>query len=306
MTKQPAISVIIPIFNAAPFLKRCLDSLGQQTLTDIEIICVNDGSTDESLEILNEQAVADPRIVIVNQSNAGQSAARNAGIACASGQYFGFVDADDYLDSDFYEKLYRAAVSSGADIVQASTRRIGSRKTKVQKRRARNIRRFDKAVKNLNHGAVWDKIFRSETIKANRLSFLDGRIYEDNLFAVQALWFGKGMKIVNTTCYNYIYTPGSTTTSPQKEQKRREDSLTIAAMIIDFAAEQKMLPAEIKQLRKFIIANFINPRLLNDDKYFQTLAQALNDGSILTRRRFLYNCKSRIKNIRHKIKAFFK
>lgn len=306
LTKQPAVSVIIPIYNAAPYLERCLDSLARQTLTDIEIICVNDGSTDETPDILDMCAAADPRIIVINRPNAGQSAARNAGIARASGQYLGFADADDYLDSDFYEKLYQAAVSSDAAVVQASTRRIGSRRTKVLKRRRRHIRSFADAVKNLNHGAVWDKIFRAEIIKNNNVTFLDGRIYEDNLFAVQALWFARSMKVINNTCYNYIFTPASTTTSPQKEQKRRDDSLIVAAKIIDFAAEQNMRQTEIRQLRRFILDNFINSGWLNDEKYFAALQQTLHDCRLVSRRRFSHNCKIRFKNIRHKIKDIFK
>ena len=143
-------------------------------------------------------------------------------------------------------------------------------------------------------------------IKNNNVTFLDGRIYEDNLFAVQALWFARDMKIINNTCYNYIFTPASTTTSPQKEQKRRDDSLIVAAKIIDFAAEQNMRQTEIRQLRRFILDNFINSGWLNDEKYFAALQQTLHDCRLVSRRRFSHNCKIRFKNIRHKIKDIFK
>lgn len=305
VTKQPAISVIIPVFNAAAYLNRCLDSLTGQTLSDIEIICINDGSTDNSPDILNAYTAKDPRIKIINQPNSGQSAARNTGITKATGQYIGFVDADDYADSDFYEKLYQAALNSKADIVQTSTRRIGYNRTKIKKRFSRNINDFASAIKNLNHGGVWDKIFRTDMIKNNHITFLDGRIYEDNLFAIQALWFGKGMKIINTTCYNYIFNPHSTTTSPEKEQKRRQDSLAIASMIIDFAIQQKMSESEIKELQIFILNNFINVQFLNEPEYFLALQKALHSGSIVSRHQKRQKLKKAIKQIRHKIKAIF-
>ena len=102
MTK---ISVIIPVYNSEKFLKKCLDSIINQTLNDIEIICIDDGSTDKSLRILNNFADKDNRITIINQKNSGPSAARNKGIENAKGEYIGFVDSDDWIDLDFYEKL---------------------------------------------------------------------------------------------------------------------------------------------------------------------------------------------------------
>ena len=110
------ISVVVPVYNVEAYLERCLDSLINQTLSDIEIICVNDGSTDSSPEKLEEFAKKDSRIKIINQENGGLSAARNTGIEAATGEYIGFVDSDDYVDLDFYEKLYNAATSHNADI----------------------------------------------------------------------------------------------------------------------------------------------------------------------------------------------
>ena len=102
-----------------------MDSLINQTLEDIEIICVNDGSTDNSAEILNEYAQKDCRIKIINQDNAGLSAARNTGINAANGEYIGYVDSDDWIDLNFYEKLYNAAKDTDADIVVAGIKRVG-------------------------------------------------------------------------------------------------------------------------------------------------------------------------------------
>ena len=111
------ISIIIPVYNVKKFLNKCLKSIVNQTFTDLEIICINDGSTDKSLSILNSFAQKDNRIIVINQSNQGQSCARNAGLAIATGEYTGFVDSDDWIDLDFYEKLYTAAEKYNADIV---------------------------------------------------------------------------------------------------------------------------------------------------------------------------------------------
>ena len=112
----PLISVIIPVYNAEKYLRECLDSVCGQTLQDIEIICVNDGSVDKSGEILAEYAAKDDRVRIISQPNNGPAAARSTGIGNASGQWLGFVDSDDLIVPDFYEHLLRNAVTYQADI----------------------------------------------------------------------------------------------------------------------------------------------------------------------------------------------
>ena len=100
------LSIIIPVYNSEKYLEECLNSVLNQTLKDIEIICVNDGSTDNSLKILENIAAQDLRVRIINQENKGQGNARNAGLEAANGDYVGFVDSDDFISPDFYEKLY--------------------------------------------------------------------------------------------------------------------------------------------------------------------------------------------------------
>lgn len=114
---KPIVSILVPVYNVSKYLRQCLDSLVNQTLSDIEIICVNDGSTDESSKILQEYAAVDSRIVVVNKANGGLPSARNAGLDVARGKYVGFVDGDDYVDSDMYRKMYNAAIANNADIV---------------------------------------------------------------------------------------------------------------------------------------------------------------------------------------------
>lgn len=119
------ISVIVPVFNAEKYLKMCLNSLVSQTLKNIEIICIDDGSTDNSLAILDKFKSKDDRIKIIKQKNYGVSMARNNGISEAQGEYIGFVDADDWVDKDFFEKLYNAAQKYNADIATAGYYRRG-------------------------------------------------------------------------------------------------------------------------------------------------------------------------------------
>lgn len=116
LSPTPKVSVIIPVFNAVPYLRQCLDSVCNQTLRDIEIICVDDGSTDASPNILNEYQRKDNRIIILTQENAGAGASRNRGLAIAKGEYLSFLDSDDFFELSFLEKIYLRCKYENADI----------------------------------------------------------------------------------------------------------------------------------------------------------------------------------------------
>ena len=118
------VSVIVPIYNTEKYIGKCLNSLVNQTLRDIEIICVNDGSTDNSMITVRKFANNDFRIKIIEQENKKQGAARNAGMRIATGEYISFVDSDDWVDLDFYEKLYNAAKNHNFDIALGTNVRV--------------------------------------------------------------------------------------------------------------------------------------------------------------------------------------
>lgn len=113
---MPKLSVIVPIYNAQETLRKCVDSILAQTYTDLEVVLVDDGSTDNSLAICNEYAERDSRVVVYHKENAGLVAARKSGLQQASGEYIGFVDSDDFVDADMYEVLMSAAQRDGSDI----------------------------------------------------------------------------------------------------------------------------------------------------------------------------------------------
>lgn len=126
----PKVSIIVPAYNVEKYLEKCISSLVKQTLQEIEIIIVNDGSTDRTKQIAEELAKHDKRIKFISQANKLQGAARNAGTNISTGEYLGFVDADDWVDLDYYEKLYLAAKKYNSDIALANYIRIGNGKTK--------------------------------------------------------------------------------------------------------------------------------------------------------------------------------
>lgn len=117
---NPLVSIIVPVYNTAQYLKRCINSIMNQTYKNLEIICVNDGSTDGSELILDEFAAKDSRIRIIHKQNNGESSARNFGLKIMTGQFIGFVDCDDWIEADMYERLVSAAVEKDVDIVASS------------------------------------------------------------------------------------------------------------------------------------------------------------------------------------------
>lgn len=117
MEAQPLITVIVPVYNVEKYLRRCLDSIIRQTYQNLEILCIDDGSIDNSGEICEQYAARDARIKVIHQENQGLSTARNRGLDTATGEYIAFVDSDDYIAADVLEQLYQSAVSSDATCV---------------------------------------------------------------------------------------------------------------------------------------------------------------------------------------------
>ena len=131
--KHPRVSVVVPIYNVEPYLKKCVESLLSQTLEDIEILLVDDGSPDRCGEIADEYAAREPQVKAFHQKNAGLGPARNTGIEHATGEYVGFVDSDDWVDSQMFERLYSAAAKCDADIVVGGHRDVVEGHVRVAK-----------------------------------------------------------------------------------------------------------------------------------------------------------------------------
>lgn len=205
MISEPKISIIVPVYNVEQYLSKCLDSLIQQTYTNIEIICINDESPDNSLGILEQYAQKDKRIKIINQKNTGLSGARNKGIEAATGDYITFVDSDDWIDLDTCEVALKSALEYDADVVLWSYIREFSNYSRIKKIFNNDIiifsymevkqklhRRFcGLSNEELNHpdtsdaiATAWAKLYKSKLIKKNEIQFIDTKLIgtEDALF----------------------------------------------------------------------------------------------------------------------------
>lgn len=203
---MPKVSVIIPVYNTEKYLVKCLESVCQQTLKDIEIICVNDCSPDNSLQILQEYAEKDSRIKIIDfNENKGVSAARNAGIQEARGEFLGFVDSDDFIDLNFYEKLYQKAAESGADVVKGNIYDCDenglhpeltifyNRNKKIRKNKAYFCYGFTSAI------------YKREFITIHNIQFpVDVTHFEDPYFSIWVSIYLKKIDFVDSAKYYYI------------------------------------------------------------------------------------------------------
>ena len=193
------ISVILPVYNVDKYLRDCLDSLSRQNMSSVEFICVNDGSTDSSLTILNEYAEKDSRFVVVSQANAGQGVARHKGLELSKGKYIVFVDPDDWIEDDALEKIYNKFVETNADVVQYDFQYYyeysGAYKScdfvkKLKKNHGVNLKKrgyyncYD-AKKSCLYGfgfQVWNKAYSKDFLVENNIKFAKGTISEDQLF----------------------------------------------------------------------------------------------------------------------------
>lgn len=207
---MPKISIIIPVYNAEEYLEECLLSIGQQTFGDFEILAINDGSTDNSLEILNQYQEKEPRLKIFSQENKGVSAARNLGLENATGEYIGFVDADDWLHSQTLGTYIIALSEENSDIVisQFLLKKDNSIEQKcnvqIYDRQDVEVKIFPKFIESDVYNSVCNKLYKSDLIKKANAQFPVGvSIAEDAQFNHQV--FSKALKVTEINFKSYFY-----------------------------------------------------------------------------------------------------
>ncbi len=207
------ISIIIPIYNVEPYLRRCVDSLLQQTCEDFELILVDDGSPDNCGAICDLYAAQDSRVRVIHKPNGGLSDARNAGLEIARGEYIAFVDSDDWVAPNYLERLLCALVETGADICECDVLRTsGEEEIPPTEQRKPAVFRTADAMEQLIHdGAfhqhVWNKLYRRDVIAD--ILFPKGKTNEDEFWTYQV--FGNAKKVVKIqdVLYFYFQRPGS-------------------------------------------------------------------------------------------------
>lgn len=233
MTHSPFISIIIPVYNAAPYLRKCLDSIIVQTYTDLEVLLIDDGSTDESGIICDEYAEKDPRFQVLHKENEGVSKARNTALERVCGEWFTFVDADDYLLEDALQ-TYHNHISEDIDMVTAYYKKIdthGNILKQPERKFAKKIT-FEEALldqyeplaeSGLFNGYIWDKLFRTSVIKEHKLRFNEQiHVKEDGLFIVEFICKSRRDVFLTTeVVYGYVQNETSVMNGLQKRYNPR-------------------------------------------------------------------------------------
>lgn len=220
------VSIILPVYNVEKYLNECLDSIVNQTFKDMEIICINDGSTDKSLEILNSYASRDERIKIISQENAGLGAARNVGMGAAEGDYIFFIDSDDFIYADAIEEMYENAVVNDSDLVlfrrtrEFDIDRLNNREgynfDNVFKISGEEYKKFTFNYKDIkqyvlnSYLSVWMKFYKREFLNSHDdFYFPEGIAYEDCLFHVKVFLRAGRMSHIPKVYYHYRKNPDS-------------------------------------------------------------------------------------------------
>lgn len=211
----PKVSIVVPVYNVEKYLKKCMESLSGQTLTDIEVICVNDGSTDNSLKIILEYVKADSRFKVIDKENTGYGDSVNRGIEQALGEYIGIVESDDFAEPDMFEKLYARASAFQCDIVKGNYRFYWKHRTPHSA--VNEILRecpYNQVLNPLEHleifdvpASVWSAIYKRDFLRKKKIVFLPtpGASYQDLSFTFKAFAFAERVYFIEDEIMNYRY-----------------------------------------------------------------------------------------------------
>lgn len=264
------VSIIVPIYKVEKYLKKCLDSLINQTYKEIEILLINDGSPDNSADICEEYALEDSRIQVFHKENGGLSDARNFGIELAKGEYTLFVDSDDFIELDAIEKLYIHAKEKELDIVCGDVNRLtlneedlkyevtkifgGTAPFKVfagEDYLAECIKLKKYSV------AVWTRMYKTSLIKENKIYFKVGLLHEDENWTPRILLAAKKVGYYNVPIYNYFIRDGSITQVKNK-QKHIADVLATCNELEELYENHEMEKINRKILIDYLARLYIN------------------------------------------------
>jgi glycosyltransferase involved in cell wall biosynthesis len=277
MTK---ISVIVPVYNVEKYLSKCLDTLVNQTLKDIEIIVVNDGSPDNSEKIVKDFMKKYKNISYYKKVNGGLSDARNYGLKKAHGEYIAFVDSDDYVSLDMYEKMYHKAKEGNFDMVVCDLNYVYEGSDKIM-RAYSNIEKDTTDIKKtmLNiYPAAWNKIFKKELF-ASGIEFKKGVWFEDVEFIYRLLPDINSIGVIHEPFNQYLQRPNSITSSIDKRIYHYIDNWN---GILDYYKEKKIYDKYYKELEysyvRYLYATFIRQASKYDKKdYLEAVSKAITN-----------------------------
>ena len=232
---NPKVSVVVPIYGVEKYLRQCVDSILAQTLKEIEVILVDDGSPDGCPAIVDEYAAKDSRVIAVHQENGGYGRAVNHGIDLAKGEYIGIIESDDWIEPTMYEKLYRNAEENGSDLVKAQFYIYNSAKSPADKlfdNRMRTLHDAPDGVFSIEkwpklfiyHASIWSNLYRSEFLKKIKLVETRSASYQDFPFMCECYCRAQFISVVKEPLVHYRMEEGQ-----QSSTIRRDERLLLMA-----------------------------------------------------------------------------
>ncbi len=282
------VSVIIPVYNSEKYLKQCLDSVVCQTLKDIEIIVINDGSTDTSLQIIQEYANKHKNIKTVNKQNEGCYKARNVGLELAVGEYVAFLDSDDYVENSIYEILYLKAKETDADIVSCGYRISYNNKSKPVSL-SYSIKHLEKtnnkligAENILLDAVLWSRIFKRQLLVEKEIKFHpDIYMADDAFFHLITMLNAEKTVYIPDTLYTYRISRGGSVTTSYNE--RNFDCIKVAEKIMDYVKQENkehFMPQIVAFVLRLIVLGYNRLGTYYKKQYFEKMCKFLDDYSI--------------------------
>ncbi len=281
------LSVIIPVYNVEKYLRKCLDSVVNQTFKDIEIICVNDGSTDNSLSILNEFAQKDSRIKIINKENEGVSAAWNSGLDIVSSKYVGFVDADDWIEPETFETAYNAMINNdvdyvcfGANIVQEYESDTVHAMKKYLKIKYKGKTKVDSKVIQKTPATMWGKIFKTSIIKDKNIRFTSMSKNEDTAFWLMYSVWAKNGYYINKCFYHYVQRQNSIMGTKYQKLNKSTECLKLIPQLVNYYNENNLTKKYFfmlqKQIKSFVYLDYFNSSEKSRGEILQQASEIFN------------------------------
>lgn len=336
------ISIIVPIYNVEIYLEKCINSILNQTLSDFELIMVNDGSTDRSGEICDKYGMIDSRIKIIHKKNGGLSSARNAGLDVARGEYIGFVDSDDYIDKQMYEKMIEKSIKSNSDIVICDMKYNlnGKDISQTQFKDFGIMNRNEALIKYFNHryfkSHAQNKIYKKELF--NNIRFPEGKLFEDVAVFYKLLYKSRRISFINEKLY--IYNQGNSNSITKKcINNKHFDLIDNALEIVQFfiknnesqelfnassemyfisvktffemlySSKKNMSSIEFKNMQKLLIKKINNDIYIRGLIYYKKERKCniiIYESYKLKNIIYLYNIIDRVNNIKRIIKFCIK
>lgn len=299
------ISIIVPVYNVESYLKECLESIQNQTYTDIEVILVNDGSTDTSKEICELYCKQDTRFHLLNQENQGQSIARNRGVAESTGEFIVFIDSDDIVKFDLLSQLNKH-MFDGIDIVECNiTEDIHCLNSEGKEIHVKEFDSNEALYQCFNHGVSWSpvaKLYRRKIVE--KVPFLENLIYEDFYTGIVSLKYIHKIRKIDYIGYYYRYHTSSTMN--QKYSEKNLDIFKVGKKLLEEFREDNWLPYVGNMLFLVGIGHFKKYNIKVGHPYYQLYIDEINKyAKIAKKSSDIFNSSKLLRWYSYSSKYFF-